>query len=144
MIPEFDQSTGHMPPGRYLCTLDEVHEHLVNAEQFRGSTKRGPLFGNLVTYLADWDETTKRLGFAAPLLRSFWLAGSFASSKLDPGDIDIAPVVDGRLADEARRKPGSRMIRDLTQHREGIKERYGLEVFVLRWSPVVQPHRADV
>ncbi|WP_306364614.1 hypothetical protein [Nocardia sp. CC227C] len=143
MIPAFDQTTGQIPPGRYTCTLGEVEERLVAAEEFETSTTRRDLFVGLLKYLADWEEAAERLRFSSSLLRSFWIAGSFASRKLDPRDIDITPVVDGVLADEACGKPGSKRIRDLTQHRDGIKRLYGLEVFPLRWFPVVQPHRAD-
>ncbi|WP_220135209.1 DUF6932 family protein [Nocardia gipuzkoensis] len=143
MIPSFDEATGFIPPGRYTCTLQEVQERLVAAKEFAASTTRATLFTGLLTYIAHWQDTSAKLQFSAPLLRAFWIAGSFASRKLDPGDIDITPVIDGLLADEAHGKPGSKMISKLTQHRDGIKARYGLEVFPLRWYPVVQPHRAD-
>ncbi|MBB5913111.1 hypothetical protein BJY24_001978 [Nocardia transvalensis] len=143
MIPAFDDATGYIPPGRYSCTLQEVQDRLVLADEFTTSYTRNPLFAGLLTYVAHWQDTSDKLQSPSPLLRSFWIAGSFASSKVDPGDIDITPVIDGKLADEAHGKPGSKMIRKLTQHRDGIKQRYGLEVFPLRWYPVVQPHRAD-
>src|SRR5690606_41978416 len=77
------------------------------------------------------------------ILRSFWIAGSFASPKLEPGDIDVTVIIDGVAADAVRGKPGSGAIRKLTEHRDGIRARYGLEVFTLRWHPVVHLHQAS-
>ncbi|MEV0359098.1 hypothetical protein AB0H71_23875 [Nocardia sp. NPDC050697] len=143
VIPAFDEVSGHLPPGRYGCSLDEVRSALVQAPAFADSRTRPRLFGGLVRYLANWEMTADRLRFSVPVLRCFWIAGSFASAKVDPGDIDISPVVDGMVADRARGRPGSKMIAELTQHRDGIKGEYGLEVFPLRWFPVVHPHRPD-
>ncbi|UGT64305.1 hypothetical protein LTT61_13890 [Nocardia asteroides] len=101
----------------------------MEAAGFTASRTRSELFGGLIRYLVNWEEVSAKLGFSAPLLRSFWIAGSFASSKVDPCDLDISPVIDGVLADRARGRPGSKMIAKLTQHRDGIKSEYGLEVF---------------
>nr|WP_232374782.1 hypothetical protein [Mycolicibacterium mengxianglii] len=70
---------------------------------------------------------------SSTLLRYVWVAGSFASNRLDPTDVDITPVIDGGVADNVRK----RGIKQLTGHRESIKSRYGVEVFPITWVPVV-------
>ncbi|MGN2635818.1 DUF6932 family protein [Nocardia takedensis] len=143
VIPAFDSESGHLPPGRYSCTLEEVEEHLVSGERFKSSSNRGALFGGLLRYLLDWGEVPRKTGVGDPILRSVWMAGSFVSPKLEPGDLDLTVIIDGGTADAMRGKPGSKAIRDLTQHRDGVKQRYGLEVFTLRWHPVVHLHQAN-
>lgn len=110
--------------------------------RFASSLRRGQLFEGLIRYLDGWQIATTTTDAATPLLRTIWMAGSFVSTKVDPGDIDITPVIDGLAADSVKGQPGSKSIRRLTQNRESIRERYGVEVFPLRWYPVVRPFRA--
>ncbi|WP_228838123.1 DUF6932 family protein [Nocardia amamiensis] len=143
MIPSFDEATGFIPPGRYTCTLQEVQERLVEAKEFAASTTRATLFTGLLTYIAHWQDTSAKLQFSAPLLRAFWIAGSFASRKLDPVDIDITPVIDGLLADEAHGKPGSKMISKLTAtaSRRGTVWRCSPSAGIQSCSRIVQMRR---
>jgi hypothetical protein len=103
------------------------------------SETRKPLFAGLLRYIADWQDATTRTGSTMPLLRVLWVAGSFASNTVNPGDIDLTPLIDGPAADEVRGKPGSKAIKILSSHRERLKDRYGLEVFPVRWYPVLHP-----
>ncbi|WP_407107882.1 DUF6932 family protein [Rhodococcus aetherivorans] len=138
MIPELN-CEGLLPPGRYRCSVEELHERFVAHPSFRKSDKRAQLFEGFVKYLIDWEDAAKQTKAERPFLRAVWVAGSFTTSEQSPSDIDISPIVDGSVADEVARRPGSRMIRKLTQHRDSIKERYGVEVFPIRWFPIERP-----
>ncbi|NKR75845.1 hypothetical protein GS492_24870 [Rhodococcus hoagii] len=138
MIPQLN-GDGHLPPGRYQCTVEDVFERFVADPMYAGSESRNKLFEGLVQYLIDWEDTATATKSTRPILRAVWVAGSFTSSKPHPGDIDISPIVDGTAADEVAGRPGSRMIRRLTQDRTSIKGRYGVEVFPIRWFPIERP-----
>lgn len=73
------------------------------------------------------------------MLRYVWVAGSFASFRLDPTDVDITPVIDGDVADSVRK----RGIKKLAGDRTSIKARYGVEVFPITWVPVVSALSAE-
>ncbi len=137
LIPEFDRSIGHLPPGRHACTLDEVAADFVTSHEFDHSETRLNLFGGLVDYLAAWEELQEDLGSPDPFLRAVWIGGSFASAELNPNDVDISPLIDGPLASSYAGKPGSKRFRSLTRHRPTIQERYGVDVFPIEWFPVV-------
>ncbi|WP_411742548.1 DUF6932 family protein [Rhodococcus sp. IEGM 1318] len=143
MIPSFG-TDGHLPPGRYRCTLEEVEESLVRSRVFSDPARREELFSGLIRYLTAWEDTQRNTGADAPLLRSVWMAGSFVSSKLSPSDIDVSPIVDGVIADSVAKRPGSRMIRNLTQDRASILRKYGVEVFPVRWFPIERPFQAGL
>lgn len=139
MIPPFDGS-GHLPPGRTRCTLEEFADRFVLATEYSASETRRNLFAGLVKYLTNWEEIESKTGVTG-LLSAFWVAGSFVSPELHPDDIDISPIVDGTKTAAIKRKPGSGQVKDLTQHRESIKKRFGVEVFPILWHPVLEPFK---
>lgn len=98
---------------------------------FAASESRADLFDTFLRYLIAWELLENRTG-SQGLLKCVWVAGSFASARMNPSDIDASPVIDGVIADETP----TRGIKRLTQHRESIKARYGVEVFPITWRPV--------
>jgi hypothetical protein len=143
MIPRLD-GDGLLPPGRYRCSVEELHERFVAHASFEGSARRQELFEGLVRYLIDWEDTSVKTGAKRPILRAMWIAGSFTTSETEPGDIDVSPIIDGVIADDVAGRPGSGMIRRLTQHRTSIKAKYGVEVFPIRWFPIERPFKSGV
>lgn len=133
---------GHLPQGRYLCTLEELEAEFVRGEPYRTSVTRQTIFGGFVRYLSEWEDATLRSGSQVPILRSVWVAGSFVSAKLDPSDIDVSPIIDGPAADAMKGRPGSGAIRKLVTHRESVRNEYNVEPFPIRWCPIVRPFRA--
>ena len=132
MIP--DLVDGHLPPGRFRCSLSELEARFVTHSDFSVSSTRTALFDGFVRYLAMWQLLEEQSKIEpTSLLRYVWVAGSFASSRVDPTDVDISPVVDGDVADTVRK----RGIKKLIGHRESIKSKYGVEVFPITWVPVV-------
>lgn len=145
LIPEFN-SDGNLPPGRYRTTLELIEGRFVTDDRFAASGTRSKLFDGLLAYLTDWEEVQAATNADSPILKAVWIAGSFASSTLDPGDVDVTPILDGVVADMVAGRRGSGGIKKLTQHRDGIKARYGVEVFPVRWHPIERPfdHGVDL
>lgn len=77
-------------PLAHQVTLEELREYFV--ERFPGSETRARLFDNFVHYL--------KLLAVFVELRGVLVNGSFVTSKLDPRDIDISPVIDGVAFDK--------------------------------------------
>nr|WP_280331070.1 hypothetical protein [Nocardia wallacei] len=117
--------------------MQDVVDHLVESDQMQGSATRADLFGGLAAYLEAWDDLDVFLKTPHRLLKTIWIAGSFATSTLDPNDIDVSPIVDGELASTYAGKPGSGRLRDLIGDRRKLRSKYGLDVFPIRWRPVV-------
>lgn len=127
MIPAFVD--GQLPPGRYRCSLEEVHAQLVAATDFASSETRMPLWTGLLRYLQDWERvhiTTEKV-----LLERLWIAGSFASSELNPQDVDVSPILDRAALDDVSGRPGSGMAKKLFTSRKDVRRRYGVEPFVI-------------
>jgi hypothetical protein len=74
-------------------TLAELREYFV--ERFPGSETRARLYDNFVHYL--------KLLAVFVELRGVIVNGSFVTSKPDPRDIDISPVIDGIAFDKLPR-----------------------------------------
>ncbi|AUS33349.1 hypothetical protein C1M55_21160 [Rhodococcus qingshengii] len=143
MIPPLGPD-GHLPPGRYRCTLEEVERTFVRSPTIGDPTRREDLFDGFVRYLTDWEDTQLATAATGQLLRSVWVGGSFVSDEPSPSDVDISPIVDGLVADSVAGKPGSKMIGKLTKHRDSIKARYGVEVFPVKWFPIERPFKAGL
>ena len=85
MALSLDQESGKLPPGRHTATLDEFRLALVDG--FPTSTTRTPLFEQFCVLR---DAVNRVVG-----TRGQWVDGSFATTKLDPADIDIVTHVAG-------------------------------------------------
>ncbi|GAJ83640.1 hypothetical protein NBRGN_065_00360 [Nocardia brasiliensis NBRC 14402] len=75
-----------LPPGRWTCTRDEFRQQFVN--NLPDSTRRKQL-------TEDLDEYRRQQQACGLVVMSYWIDGSFATAKLNPGDIDITAIVDG-------------------------------------------------
>ena len=112
-IPPFDAS-GNVPPGIHLVALKDVEGRLV------WNRERQTLFGGL----------TRALGnLAAAGVRRVVIAGSFASSRPHPRDVDgfwmYEPCVDLQDLDPA--------LRDEVAPRRAMKTRFGVD-FLICWT----------
>lgn len=137
MIPAFN-GDGNLPPGRHVCSLTDVQKVLVEAPQFEeASATRRELFAGLVRYLAEWESAQEVLMASRSLLRAIWIGGSFASAELNPNDIDVSPIIDAQYVDTFAGRPGYKRVGSLTRHRPTLRERYKLDVFPIKWHPVV-------
>ncbi len=72
------------PPGRWTCTRSEFESTFVRPD----IDVRRKLIEDLDVYA----DQQKKNGL---VVTSYWLAGSFVSSKTSPGDIDVTAVIDG-------------------------------------------------
>lgn len=109
MLPDFDPSTGRLPPGEHPASWDEVVER----------------FG--------WTERRRRqldgLAEAISLLtdagcRTLWLNGSFVTSKDEPGDFDACWDTAGVDLDVL-----DPVLLDLSNFRAAQRARFGGELF---------------
>ena len=73
MIPAFEKE-GYLPLGIHLTTIDEFEK------RFAYNVKRKELFNNLTRFIND----VKMIG-----CKSIYIDGSFTTSKIIPGDIDL-------------------------------------------------------
>lgn len=134
MIPELT-AEGFLPVGRYAARLQEIQDSFVSHTRFKNSATRPQLWEGFELYLATWAGAEDRLGVPG-LLHRVWMGGSFASSTLDPGDVDLTVMVDDELRQSCRGKPGAGILRDLVGDRTRIRQTFGVEPFELRWRPV--------
>jgi hypothetical protein len=85
----FENGVNYLPPGIHKTTVKEVEEALVN--EFPESKTRRKIF-------EQWQALTEEIDGIVPI-RAQWLNGSFVSRKLDPGDLDVATIIDSADAD---------------------------------------------
>ncbi len=78
MLPTFD-SNGNLPPGIHKPALSLFKERFVT--DFRNSKTRNKIYLGYISYCIEISS----YGVAS----INWVAGSFTTNKLDPGDIDI-------------------------------------------------------
>jgi hypothetical protein len=87
VLPPLDPSTGYLPPGRHVCTVAEVEAAFVQDGRFATSATRSDLWN-------DWNDALSLLQ-SAVTVHAAWIGGSFTTSKVDPGDIDVTYIVNG-------------------------------------------------
>jgi hypothetical protein len=80
----------YLSPGRHQASPDEVEAEFVGA--FPASQARRPLFDA-------WSTLSEAIERVVPL-ETQWVDGSFISSKIEPGDIDVVSHLDGPSMDE--------------------------------------------
>lgn len=73
MIPAFEKE-GYLPPGIHLTTINEFEK------RFAYNLKRKSLFKNLIRFISDIKATG---------CKAIYIDGSFTTTKLIPGDMDI-------------------------------------------------------
>jgi hypothetical protein len=144
VIPDLDAISGQLPPGRFRCTLQEIEQRFVDDSRFATSTRRRMLFDQLLNYLRDWELALEDVAVPG-VLKQIWIAGSFASAVVDPGDIDVSPILDGPLLREVRGREGAGRIQKLQgERRDRIVQEYGVEPYPITWWPVTTLRRDRV
>lgn len=83
-IPQFE-TTGRLPIGRHVTDVIEVEQRLVTP--FPLSLSRRPLY-------AGWRDRRQAIAAVIPEINQEWMAGSFASAKRDPGDVDVVTFLE--------------------------------------------------
>jgi hypothetical protein len=74
-----------MPNGRHVTDADEVEQRLVTPF---------PLSLTRRTIYIGWRQRRAVIAGLVPSINQEWVAGSFASSKRDPGDIDVVTFLE--------------------------------------------------
>jgi hypothetical protein len=85
VLPLLDKTTGFLPLGRHVCTAAEVEAMFVEDDAFAESTSRSAVW-------SDWNDALTVLR-SAVTVHAAWIGGSFTTSKMDPGDIDVAYII---------------------------------------------------
>lgn len=145
-IPDWNESTGHLPPGRYRTSLTEIYDRFVAASAFRASSTREQVWGGFVSYMSAWRRIEEQL---APQLSgdrialAVWLGGSFVSQKLDPSNLDLTVLVDGEVIASCQGKPGMGAITKLS-HRAGMLARFKVSPCVVQYQYFRSPFRPQL
>lgn len=134
MVPELDQQSGHLPPGRYRATLNEVEALFVSDERFLFSATRKDVWEGFLDYTVAWADVERELG--VQLVHVWWLGGSFISGEQHPGDLDVTPVLDSDALSACAGKEGMGRVKMLMGDRERLRRTFKVEPFPLKWSAV--------
>jgi hypothetical protein len=113
-IPDYEES-GTLPPGVYLCTLDEIRERF---GRFRISDRRSRLYRQLAEYAA--------LARSSGEVQALIIDGSFVTEKVEPGDIDLIVVLRRDLLGEPELLP--RVYNVVSTRR--VRKRFEFDLFV--------------
>jgi hypothetical protein len=111
-LPDFEES-GDLPPGIYRVSWQEIEA------RFAVTPRRRVLFERL--------QQLHRLAFSTDFLERFVVFGSFVTTKLEPGDVDIILVMRAGFQSEK----ASKEARPLFNH-EQADQTFGASVFWIR------------
>ena len=89
MTIAFAEGSDRLPPGRHVVTVEDIERVLVDG--FAVSGTRRPLFER-------WKQVLAAIESLVPVEMQ-WIDGSFVTTKLDPGDIDVVSHLDGEAMD---------------------------------------------
>ena len=132
MLPSFDASTGLLPLGRHVCAAADVEEMFVRDAAFSESVSRRQIW-------SDWNDALAVLQ-SAVTVHAVWIGGSFTTSKVDPGDIDVLYIVN---ADAVRSLQGTQETKIVTIFNTPgrVKSEFALNVdtYLLPWECPVSP-----
>lgn len=135
MIPAFENGASSLVLGRHTATLQDVRDRFVDHGAFAASATRAGIW-------SEWEQATSLLRTVLPVAQ-VWLAGSFITTKLDPGDIDCLYWLD---ADEVSRvsDPGDRNVLGQFATPTALQSQ-GLRVdsYVVVWRSIPTPALAD-
>lgn len=136
-MPEFDEVTGYLPPGRYRVTPEEAYELLVRNERFRESETRARLWEGFEGYVAGFYSLEERYSdlLSGPLLHYAWLGGSYVSTKIDPDNIDLTVFIDDAGARALRGRPGAAWLTKAFS-RASMMRKFGLSPIRVRYRPI--------
>lgn len=127
-IPGFEP-TGLLPPGIHQASLGDVEDTLVLP--FTTSTRRRPIF--------DWWKIHREAVRALVTMRCQWLGGSFTTSKVEPGDLDLCAFIDGPEFDALPEHTRATIGYLLQGH--GVKDFWGCDAFKIVEYPEGHPAR---
>ena len=124
---------GTLPLGRWTVSLDEASTYV----ETRDSTLRGELW-------REWWSLVSAVRAAVCAVPACWLAGSFFTSKVTPGDIDCVFILRRDHVEAARVDPAKSAVIEVVG-RNQVKRDLNLEVdtFILEWWPRPGPHRGS-
>ncbi|MGW4878932.1 DUF6932 family protein [Streptomyces sp. NPDC004262] len=134
-VPELDQSSGVLPLGRYLCTEQEIESTFVTADRYASSATRQSVWN-------DW-QTARDFVRSLVTVHAVWVAGSFTTAKVDPGDIDVMFIIRGddfdRLPD-----PAKRQVALFAQGSSGANfHNLKVDSYMIHWSSYPEPDFTD-
>ncbi|MEE8667258.1 MAG: hypothetical protein SOI13_05205 [Bifidobacterium mongoliense] len=121
-----------IPAGRIRASLEDIEESYVENPLFLQSTTRKIVWAGFTKYISAWKAVENQYG--DKLLLAAWISGSFISSKLNPEDIDISPIIQQDALEHSG--ISSNRLKSLIGHREKVRERYHVEPFPIRWRSI--------
>lgn len=121
------EASGWLPTGRHVVTAQEFRTHFVDA--FPGSATRERLFRR-------WEKHLEALT-SVITVEAQWIDGSFVTDKLDPGDIDLASIVDGPTYDALA--PGLRHMAEGLLSGKATKAVWGMDSYLVLNYPDGHP-----
>jgi hypothetical protein len=78
---------GFLPEGRHVCTLEDLESQFATNVLFSASVGRVRILGDLLSALA------LLRNFDAQLVERIWIGGSYATTKVEPSDIDVTFIL---------------------------------------------------
>lgn len=128
MIPPFVGTSGLLPRGRFPTTEAEIQGRFVSDQAFQGSQTRKQIW-------ADFLAARAALAALMPVLAA-WIGGSFTTSKVDPGDIDVVWLLDH--SKYATLDPLSQTIVTLFGLGKALHSHTGwmIDSYIYRWVPI--------
>ena len=120
-------SGGVLPVGRHPATEAEVEARFVSASEFGESTTRQDI----------WHDWTMALGAAQALMQvcAVWIGGSFATSALNPDDLDAVLILDRRRIDALAMDPTAQRALSAFANGGVLRSQTGwrVDTYVLPW-----------
>lgn len=117
--------------GRHPATTLEIEADFVKAAGFTASTTRRQIWSDYLRAYNTLDQTV-------PVLAA-WIGGSFTTDRMDPDDIDVLWIVDGRRYPTLT--PPQQAVVALFSQGNQLRQRSGARVdtYILPWEPVPIP-----
>ncbi|MGY0019019.1 DUF6932 family protein [Streptomyces sp. YJ-C3] len=130
-VPALNSASGTLPLGRYECTEEEIRHAFVEHPDFSSSVSRLNIWN-------DW-EIAREVITSTLTVHAVWIAGSFTTSKLDPGDVDITFLVNGPEYDALNSEQRG-IISNFATGSKGAQQ-HGLQVdsYMIPWFSFAAP-----
>jgi hypothetical protein len=110
-------ANGLLPTGLVSASAAQVHQHFV--APFTSSTTRQKLYDQ-------WLLHRQAIETIIPIERQ-WLNGSYVTSKVDPGDIDVVTFIDGDALNSLA-SPQQALLQDLIAG-PSTRDRWGIDSY---------------
>jgi hypothetical protein len=121
-----------LPLGRYGCTEEEIRATFVDDPRFAASKTRLNIWN-------DW-ETARATVNSIVTIHAAWVAGSFTTGKMDPGDIDVVFVVKGEEVDRLQPTEMSVLSLFANGSRGALHHKLQVDSYLVPWYPFVSPN----